>query len=137
MLYQLHIFYRDLPVDKARGGKRGRCTRSRTPPVRIPIRKSQKAVNNKSNARAKQLFSLPVSPLAKENGHNKNKLQQHPFLQNYSLSTNPKTLKLESNFDDDNEESSDIKEDDSGDENSPTDPTVSTYLDTYLLLLRH
>ena len=95
-------------------------------------------MNNKSNARAKQLFSLPVSPLAKENGHNKNKLQQnHPFLQNYSLSTNPKTLKLESNFDDDNEESSDIKEDDSGDENSPTDPTVSTYLPTYLLLLRN
>ena len=90
-------------------------------------------MNNKSNARAKQLFSLPVSPLAKENGHNKNKLQQHPFLQNYSLSTNPKTLKLESNFDDDNEESSDIKEDDSGDENSPTDPTVC-YLHIYLLL---
>ena len=118
-------------MEQYRGGKRGRCTRSRTPPVRMPIRKSQNskgAVNVKSNARAKQLFSMPVSPLAKENGHNSNKIskhhQPHPFLQN-CLTTNPKTLKLESSFaDDDNEESSD--KGDSGDENNPTDPSVST-----------
>ena len=121
----LQIF-RELPVERMKGGKRGRCTRSRTPPVRMPHNRknSQKAVNNKSNARAKQLFSMPVSPLTKENGQsNRGNSNKHPFLQN-CLTTNPKTLKLEFNPDDDNEESSDIKEEDSGDENNPADPSV-------------
>ena len=113
-------------MERMKGGKRGRCTRSRTPPVRMPHNRknSQKAVNNKSNARAKQLFSMQVSPLTKENGQsNRGNSNKHPFLQN-CLTTNPKTLKLEFNPDDDNEESSDIKEEDSGDENNPADPSV-------------
>lgn len=94
----MYSFDREILADKARG-KRGRCTRSRTPPVRIPIRKNQKAVNNKNNARAKQLFSLPVSPLAKENG----KKNTHK------------------SFDDDNDES-DITKDDDSDENNIAEP---------------
>lgn len=98
------FFHREILADKARG-KRGRCTRSRTPPVRIPIRKNQKAVNNKNNARAKQLFSLPVSPLAKENGK-KNTHQK--------------------SFDDDNDES-DITKDDDSDENNIAEPVRSVF----------
>ena len=97
-----------MPADKSRG-KRGRSTRSRTPPVKIPFRKNQKAVNNKNNARAKQhTFSLPVSPLAKENG-NKNKLVQNHLLQNR-------------NFEQDDNEESDITKDDDSDENNPAEP---------------
>ena len=100
-------------ADKAKG-KRGRNTRSRTPPVRIPIRKNQKAVKNKSNARATQLFSLPVSPLTKENGSPSNAAGSG----NKKSYLVPQSGK---NFDDENEENSDLKDDDS-DENNSAEP---------------
>lgn len=102
------FFYRDLSSDKARGGngKRGRNTRSRTPPVRIPIRKGQKAVNNKNNARAK-LFSMPVSPLTKENG-GKNKKNN--------------------NYEDEAAEESDVTKDEDSDENNTGEAVINIFL---------
>ena len=92
-------------AEKARG-KRGRNTRSRTPPVRMPARKGQKAVNNKNNARAK-LFSMPVSPLAKENGNKKAIINS---------GSNSKS------FDDDADAESFITKDEDSDENNPGEP---------------
>ena len=90
-------------ADKARGKRGGRCSRSRTPPVRIPIRKNNKAVNHKNNARAK-LFSMPVSPLAKENAG--------------------KSKKNPGNFENDEtaEESDITNKDEDSDENNPAEP---------------
>ena len=99
-------YFRDVLAEKARG-KRGRNTRSRTPPVRMPAnRKGQKAVNNKNNARAK-LFSMPVSPLAKENGNKKAVINS---------GSNSKS------FDDDADAESDITKDEDSDENNPGEP---------------
>lgn len=95
-------------ADKARGKRGGRCSRSRTPPVRIPIRKSNKAVNHKNNARAK-LFSMPVSPLAKdnvkENGHT-SKNRKH-------FNENDETTAEESDM---------TNKDEDSDENNPAEP---------------
>ena len=95
-------------AEKARG-KRGRNTRSRTPPVRIPLKKGQKAVNNKNNARAKQ-FSMPVSPLAKENGNGSKR-----------SAANLGLISAKS-FEDEGDAESDMTKDDDSDENNPGEP---------------
>ena len=108
-------FCRDVLEKKARG-KRGRNTRSRTPPVRMnernPLSKGQKAVNNKNNARAK-LFSMPVSPLAKENGNKKAAVNS---------GVNSKS------FDDDADAESDMTKDEDSDENNPGEPVCPKIL---------
>lgn len=105
------LFYREVLADKARGKRGGRCSRSRTPPVRIPIRKNNKAVNHKNNARAK-LFSMPVSPLAKENvkenGSGKSRNNKHNFNEN-----------------DEAEESDMTNKDEDSDENNPAEPVIT------------
>ena len=82
----------ELPV-ALRGGKRGRCTRSRTPPVQKSSKDQE--IINKTYARTKKLLiSLPGSPLAKDSEHGSKK---HPLLELQNcLMTNPSSLKLES-----------------------------------------
>lgn len=100
---------RDPSSDKMRG-KRGRNTRSRTPPVRIPIRKGSKPTSSgtsspvpkNSSARAK-LFTM--SPLAKEES-NSGKRRLPPV--NYG----------------ENEDDEDLKDDES-DENTGGGDTMS------------
>ena len=110
-------------AEKARG-KRGRNTRSRTPPVRIPLRKGQKAVNNKNNARAKQ-FSMPVSPLAKENGNGSKR-----------SAANLGLISAKS-FEDEGDAESDMTKDDDSDENNPGEPVSgrSSKSVTFFLLI--
>merc|ERR1719384_207678 len=75
---------------------------------RNPLSKGQKAVNNKNNARAK-LFSMPVSPLAKENGNKKAAVNS---------GVNSKS------FDDEADAESDMTKDEDSDENNPGEPNA-------------
>lgn len=105
-------YYREVLADKARGKRGGRCSRSRTPPVRIPIRKSNKAVNHKNNARAK-LFSMPVSPLAKDN-----------VKENGNIGKNRKHFN--ENDETTAEESDMTNKDEDSDENNPAEPVITS-----------